>query len=248
MVTKQFSHLIAPFSRDVGDEACLLLHGYTGSPSEMKPLGDFLANKGFSVLCPLLPGHGTSPHDLNKCCWRDWYAAADKHWNRLKEKSRKVYLIGLSLGGSLALHIAAHNSVDGVVTLASGTKMADWRLPILPIVRQFFRSVKKTKNSYARGPHRKRFAYEYNPTKSTYELLTFYRHLEGDLPEVSAPLLIIHAKKDIIMGYKNAEIIADNVGSKNKKIIPLEDSGHIITLGKKQDIIHSEILCFLQSH
>ena len=245
--TELYSHLIAPFSHDGGDTSCLLLHGYTGSPSDMRPLGDFLSHNGYTVYCPLLPGHGTSHHELSRCRWTDWYRAAVNQWKNLKNKSETVILIGLSMGGALALHCAAHNQVDGVVTLASGTRMADWRLPVLPFVRHFIRSIKKTRNSYARGKNRIRFAYEYNPTQSTHELLTFYRHLEDDLPEITTPILIMHAKNDIIMGYENTGIIAENVRSKCKKIVPLEGGEHIITLSKHQDFIHSEILPFIQS-
>ena len=246
--TERFKHLISPFSYDRGEIACLLLHGFTGSPSDMIPLGKFLSEHDYTVRCPLLPGHGTSPRDLNQCSWRDWYDAAVEEWNHLKQDHPKVFMIGLSMGGSLALYLAAHHSVDGVITLASGVKMADWRLPALPFVRFFIRSVKKTHNSYARGPDRQRFAYEYNPTQATYELMLFYQHLKNDLPEVSAPLLLIHSKNDIIMGFKNTEIIVSCVRSKTKKVVPLEKAGHIITLSDDQPSIHREVLDFIREH
>jgi len=244
---EQFKHLISPFSFDGGEVSCLLLHGYTSSPSDMRPLGEFLAEKGYAVSCPLLPGHGTSIQDLGRCVWRDWYNAVEEEWNRLNQNHRKVFLIGLSMGGSLGLHLAAHNKVDGVVTLASGIKLADWRLPMLPFVKRFVRNVKKTHNSYARGPNRRRFAYEYNPTHATSELVKFYNHLKEDLPEISAPLLLIHSKNDIIIHFKNTEMVTSRVRSTSVKVVALEKAGHIITHSKEKEVIHREVAAFIQS-
>lgn len=245
---EQFKHLIESFSYNGGDVCCLLLHGYTGSPSEMRPLGEFLAQHGYAVSCPLLPGHGTSPQDLNQCIWRDWYNAVNNEWNRLKQKHRKVFIIGLSMGGALAMYLAVNYKVDGVVTLASGVKLADWRLPMLPFVRRITSKIKKTRNSYARGPNRVRFAYEYNPTQSTQELVNFYRHLKEELQNVSAPMLIIHSRDDIIVRYENTSIILSLIRSTDTKVITLEKAGHIITLSDDKEKIHREALEFITGH
>ena len=242
---EKFKHLIEPFSYDGGEVCCLLLHGYTGSPSEMRPLGDFLARHGFAVSCPLLPGHGTSPRELNKCVWNDWYQAAEEEWKRLKPKHRKTFVIGLSMGGGLALYLAVNNKVDGIVMLASGVKLGDWRLPILPFARRIISKIKKTRNAYARGPNRARFAYEYNPTQSTQELVIFYRHLKKELPKVTAPLLVIHSKNDIIMPFKNTEMVISGIGSTDTKVVALEKAGHVITLSEEKEKIHQKVLEFV---
>lgn len=244
----QFKHLIAPFSFEGGDTACLLVHGYTGSPSELRPLGEFLSEKGFTVNGPLLPGHGTTIEDLDRCSWHDWNNFVEAEWNRLKKDHRKVFVMGLSMGGALALHLAAHNKVDGVVTLASGTKLADWRLPLFPILKHFIKKVKKTKNSYARGPNRLRFAYEYNPIRATQELLNFYSHLSETLSDINDPLLVVHAKNDIILRLENTDIIVSGVSSTDTKVVLLEKAKHIITLSDEKDRIHKEVLEFIQGH
>jgi len=247
-INENFRHLIDPFWFEGGDIACLLLHGYTGSPSEMKPLGEFLSKNGIAASGPLLPGHGTSVQDLDTCDWMDWHNFVEAEWKRLKRDYKKVFVIGLSMGGALALHLSAHNNVDGVVTLASGVKLADWRLPMMPVVRHFIKKVKKTRNSYARGPDRIRFAYEYNPMKATRQIVIFYRHLSETLSDVTAPLLIIHSKDDIILRFENTEILTSNVGSSIKKVVALENAKHIITLSDEQDTIHNEVLDFVNSH
>ncbi|MFC1728812.1 alpha/beta hydrolase [candidate division KSB1 bacterium] len=242
-----FSHLIEPFSFDSGEAACLLLHGFTGSPSEMRPLGEFLASHGYAARCPLLPGHGTSIDDLERYGWRDWYQTAEEEWNQLQTQHKKVFIIGLSMGGALALQLAAGHRVDGVVTLASGVKFTDWRIRALPFLRLFIRKVRKTKNAYARGPDRIRFAYDYNSSKATGEIVNFYRNLKSDLGKIKSPLLLINARGDRTMPIINTDIISKRVRSSQKKIVVLDSDDHIVTLGEYQDTVHKEILGFLSS-
>ncbi|MCP4726980.1 MAG: alpha/beta fold hydrolase [bacterium] len=243
----KFRHLIEPFYFEGGEVCIFLVHGYTGTPSELRPLGEFLAAKGFTVTCPLLPGHGTSHKDLANMKWTEWYDFAEQEWLKLRDKYKKVFVVGISLGGAIALQLATKFDVDAVIALASGTRPGDWRLPMLPFFKWIIKSMKKTKNAYARGPERKRFAYEYNPIASTGELVKLYNHLEKNLSSVKAPLLLVHSKDDIIVPYPNTDIILKNVSSSNVKLVSLEKAGHIITLSEDQDTIHKEVLEFIEN-
>ena len=207
-----------------------------------------MSEKGFTVTGPLLPGHGTTIEDLDRGSWHDWHNFVEVEWNRLKKDHRKVFVWGLSRGEALALHLAAHNKVDGVVTLASGTKLADWRLPLFPILKHFIKKVKKTKNSYARGPNRLRFAYEYNPIRATQELLNFYSHLSETLSDINDPLLVVHAKNDIILRLENTDIIIADVSYTDTKVVLLEKAKHNITLNAENDTIATEVLDFIRNH
>lgn len=243
-----FRHLIEPFSFVNGDPGFLLLHGFTGSPSEMRPLGNFLSDKGYSVRCPLLPGHGTSMEDLEKRKWQDWYNAAETEWKDMAVKHDKVFVIGLSMGGVIALHLAEHHNVDGIIALAAGVKLKDWRISALPVLRHFVKRVKKTRNAYARGPDRKRFAYEYNSSKATQQIVRLYDHIKNDLNKVTAPLLMINSTKDRTTPFENTEIVMSRIKSSWKKVIPLNMDDHIITLSKEQDFIHKNIEEFISEH
>src|SRR2546430_10174597 len=97
-----------PFSLGGGDLACLLLHGLTGSPAEMRPVGEALAKAGFRAVGPLLPGHGTTPEDLLTVTRADLLAAAESALLGLRD-ARRVYLCGLSAGALLAIHLAARS-------------------------------------------------------------------------------------------------------------------------------------------
>src|SRR5215831_6705959 len=96
----------APFNLGDGPDACLLLHGLTGSPAEVRPVGEALAKAGFRAVAPLLPGHGTSPEDLYVVTRADLLAAARAALLGLSG-ARRLYLCGLSAGALLAIHLAA---------------------------------------------------------------------------------------------------------------------------------------------
>src|SRR5919112_1024408 len=84
----------------------LLVHGFTGSPASMKPWAHALADHGYAVEVPLLPGHGTRWQDLNRVAWTDWYAEAEAAFDRLRHACDAVVVGGLSVGGSIALRLA----------------------------------------------------------------------------------------------------------------------------------------------
>ena len=109
-----------PIFKKTSSRGCLLLHGFTSCPFELRLLGDYLQDEGYTVSIPLFPGHGTSPKDMKKYKWMDWYQSAKEALFELRKTCQTVYVIGLSMGGSIALHLAAHYEVDGIVALAPG--------------------------------------------------------------------------------------------------------------------------------
>ena len=137
----------APFSLGDGEDACLLLHGLTGAPAEVRPVGEALARAGFRALGPLLPGHGTSPEDLEMVTRAEMLNAAREALLSLRG-ARRVYLCGLSMGALLAIQLAAKGfvrqgvaPVSALALLAPAVEMAGmtWvftqvmgRLPAFP--------------------------------------------------------------------------------------------------------------------
>ena len=101
------------------NKGVLLIHGYTGTPAEMRLLGDHLHQEGYTVLGVLLPGHGTKPENLNETKWQDWYAAAEEGFKRLEESCSEVMVAGLSMGGLLAIKVAAELPVSKAAFFSS---------------------------------------------------------------------------------------------------------------------------------
>ena len=88
----------------------LLVHGYTGSPASMRPWGEFLHSKGYTVRVPLLPGHGSKAEDLNEVKWQEWPAKVIFELSELQKTCDMIFLVGLSMGGGTVLNVATTKS------------------------------------------------------------------------------------------------------------------------------------------
>ena len=130
------------------NKAVLLLHGYTGAPSEMRPLGDYLHALGYTVSCVRLPGHGTSIKDLEATTATDWYAAAEAECLELLARFDSVYVAGLSMGGLLAIKLAAKLPVKKAAFISAPIFVQDKRAPLLAFLRFFIHYLPKHKKNY----------------------------------------------------------------------------------------------------
>ena len=152
------------FFKGTNERAVLLLHGYTGAPSEMRLLGEYLNSKGFTVKCVLLPGHGTTPEDLNETTTDDWYAEAEHACCELLSSHSKVMVAGLSMGGLLTIRIAAQLPIERAAILAAPIYLQDKRVPLFPILRYFVKYLPKQKRNYHEAA-KYNVAYDKMPTK-----------------------------------------------------------------------------------
>lgn len=211
-------------------KAVLLLHGYTGSPAEMKPLGIYLNNLGYTVLCPCLPGHGTTVEDLAQKTTKDWLATAKSACRELKAQYKIVYVAGLSMGGLLSMKIAAEENVKKAVIISAPIYVFDKRVKLLPLLRFFIHYLPKRKRNY-HGLDMYCQAYDRMPTKPLLSLFALIEECKlSVLKMITIPTLVLQSKIEHTVKPKSAQYIFDNIRSKNKKIVWLEHSGHILTL------------------
>ncbi len=228
-----------------GQIGCLLIHGFKSCPHEMKDMGKYLNNLGFTVIITLLPGHGTSPQHLKETKWTEWFDSVKHSFFELRKKCKNVFVAGLSTGASLALHLAAHYEVDGVIALAPGLYLKQKSAKLAHILKYVW----KYRNDQT-GPDVsvkvKTLSYDKIPLNAVSELLKFFDHLYADLKEVFAPVLIIYSEKDHVIKPKSALTIYNSISSKNKRILKLEKSYHIITLDVEKEIVFSETSDFIK--
>src|SRR6185369_16571931 len=111
------------FESKKGSTGILLLHGLSGTPSEVEPLGNYLAERGISTLAPWLKGHGTSPRDLAATSWQDWAESAREALGSLRQRCSKIFVGGLSMGALQALHLSSHFPVAGVISMAAPVRI-----------------------------------------------------------------------------------------------------------------------------
>jgi carboxylesterase len=240
---------VQPFAFDRGPIGCVLLHGFTAAPKEMRPLGDFLAARDYTVRGVRYAGHGTAPQDLAHTTWRDWVRSATTGIDELRPRCRQVWAIGLSLGGLISLYLAEQHLVDGVCAIAPAIFPPDRRMaiarylaPVMPYTRK---DLADLHDPIALAEHAD---YEFFPTRAIAQLHQLMARTRRDLQDVDAPLLLIFAQHDQVIALDSLDYIRSRVHSTQQDQLILERGGHIVTEDYDKEIAFEKILSFLKQH
>ena len=245
---------LQPFRFRGGTRGCLLIHGFAGTPPEMRGLGQYLASGGYDVMGPLLAGHGLTPEAMASTRWPDWVRSAEGALAALRRDCREVFVGGQSLGATLALHLAAtHPEVSGVITMAAMASPAyfrDWRIRVIRGLKYVVRWHVPGTDSDLGDPDAVRLLHSYarRPTVCIESLMQLLRVVERELPRVTAPALIMHGRRDRTVDVANAPLILDRLGSTDKRLVWFERSGHAITVDLEHDALHAMVLDWLNAH
>jgi len=224
----------------------LLVHGLTSTPQAMRALGEALARNGLEVEALLLPGHGTQPEDLLGVRWEDWHEQVRNGVQALRQRCDAVFVCGQSLGGSLALRVAAEEEVDGIITLAGMAFMRDWRLMFVPVLSRLARWRRSPGNDIAKPGVRDEGSYDRMPFSAIGELLELGRQVRQSLPKVTAPALVIQSTVDHVVHPGNADYIHDHIGSETKELVRLQRSYHVISLDNDLELVVDRIVRFVR--
>ncbi|SDW46888.1 carboxylesterase [Marininema mesophilum] len=235
-----------PFFFEGGKTGILLIHGFTGTPSELSPLGRFLHKQGYTVHAPLLAGHGTTPEDMNTTTWPDWWKSTQEGYQRLKESGvEEVIAIGLSMGGCLVLNLARTESLSGVVPLCAPIWLKDKRAHLTGLF-QYWMPYRKRGGDKPAHIEDYLVAYDRTPLKCIVSLRKFIRYLRPRLSKVTVPALVVQAEKDETVVPKSASYIFEAIESEDKDIRWFAKSGHIITVDKERERLFTEIDTFVK--
>lgn len=218
-----------PFFFPGNDTACLLIHGFTGTPKEMRWMGEYLSARGYTVLGIRLAGHATTPSDLVRTRWEDWLASVEDGVNLL-HGYRHVYFMGLSMGGSLALLAGARYPGEGVVALSAPYDMpGSGPKALLPLLKFLPIGIPKGKPDWHDPEAGKdHISYADYPLRAVAEFNDLLAVLRSDLPRVRIPVQIIQSRQDQTVLPENAEKIYRQLGSGDKNLLWVENSGHVI--------------------
>ena len=235
-----------PFSSIGNATGVLVLHGFTGNPFSMRPLAQRLADAGYSVDLPLLPGHGTEVADLLDVTFFDLASAALDAYDALALRCERVAVVGLSVGGALGALIAERRtSVAACVFInpmiqSPGPEIEEGLAQLLEsgvtTLDKMTEDIKKTDES--------ELAYEAWPLRSLQTVFEGLSPVKAALSSITAPSLLLSSRKDDTVSPENGTAILESVSGPLERVW-LEDSYHVATLDNDQALVESSTLEFL---
>lgn len=223
---------IAPF--DLGDAsaraAALCLHGLTGTPYEVRPLGEALAGAGIRAIGPVLPGHDRSARELASTPHTDWLEACRRELLELRARHAKVFVVGLSLGGLLALALSAEEHVDALVVVGTPLRLRPSVRWLVPLLKHVIPYPRKAAGSDIRDPvaRRRHPSLPVMPLASVHELMRLQQRVERGLSRIAAPILVAHGGHDATASLADAHAIHARVASAQRELLVLPDAGHVV--------------------
>lgn len=235
-----------PFRFPGGSDGVLMVHGFSGSPASLRPMGEWFAGQDVFVLGVRLPGHGTSVDDFRRHRWPAWVGALEEGLEDLRGSCRRVVVLAQSFGAALAVHAAAEHPdrVDGLALLSP--YLFDWRLAAVPIGRFFVRE-KEGVGDDINKPHVTEVAYERIPIEAIETMSRFMRIARRQLPKVQAPTLVFRPGEDHAIPRSNPRRVFDALGSTHKELVDCPNSFHAISLDNDASMVQARVLRFLRS-
>lgn len=229
----------------------LLVHGFTGNPCSMRPLGEALAKHGFTVEVPRLPGHGTHWRDMKKTRYSDWRAEVKRALERLLTRSERAVLVGLSMGGTLVLDVGAErtDAVAGIVAINPAivdrrglvAKLAPFLERLIPVAPAAAAGLVKND---AKKPGVDEKAYAYVVAAAGNSLLRELPRIRRDIAQISVPVLVAHSVEDHSVAPENSAALLKLLEGRDVTDLPLSNSYHLATLDNDAELLVDKITEF----
>jgi carboxylesterase len=225
-----------------GPVGVLLIHGFTGSAAETRPMGAYLAEQGLTVRCPLLPGHGTDPHDLTSIRWQAWVGEAESALHELQARCDTVFVGGLSLGSLLTLWLGAnHPGIAGLIPMAPAISVQNRLMPATLLLRYLFKynplgPMGEDDLGDPQGVERV-WCYDETPLWGASQVYLLQREVRRALSQIQQPVLIFQGRRDMHLEPRAAQELYDSIASTDRTVVWLERSGHNLLIdGERQSV------------
>lgn len=234
----------SPFHwKGTNDIGVLLVHGFTATSVEVRQLGRYLNQAGYSVAGPLLPGHGTDPDDANQFKKEDWIKSVNQCLDQLATQCKKIFIGGESMGGLLSLICAdSHPSISGILLYAPAVKVPGLGKTafLAPFKNYIFK-----KNTDDTMPWQ---GYNVIPLAAARQLWKLQAQVKQILPNIVQPIIIFQGILDQTIDPISSKIVYETVSSKNKEYVQLEESGHCILLDVEKEKVFSLSKTFIERY
>ena len=237
-----------PFFFEGNEVGVLLSHGFTGTASCMKPLGEYLnRTEGWTVLGVRLKGHGETPAAMALTTAQDWIDSVEEGLQQLESRCKHVFISGLSMGGTLTLYMAGRYP-QRFKAIAPINACVEFQNPDLALLA-FDHSAPATVpgvGSDIKKPGIEEIVYADVPVpaiKQIYGLMSVTKDL---LPRVTAPALVLTSPDDHIVPAVNGAMILNGIRSPQRQQVLLQESYHVATLDNDADLIHTSVRTFFK--
>lgn len=227
------------------DIGILLSHGFIGTPQSVRFLGEQLAKRGFTVLAPRLKGHGTHYLDMEQCTHEDWYKSLKQGYRQLKKRGKRVFVMGQSMGGTLALKLAAeYKDIEGIITINAALSLPAFEYlregPAPRFIKEGAPDIK------AENVHE--IAYEKAPVRAIHELQKLMAETPAVIGEIKVPALCIKSFTDHVVPPENTVFIYRALTSKNKRLVTLPNSYHVASMDHDKEFIVEQATRFIRTY
>lgn len=234
-----------PFTFEGGDRAVLLLHGFTGHSADVRMLGRFLEKQGYTCHAPHYKGHGVPPDELVHTGPEDWWKDVMEAYQFLKDKGhQKIAAVGLSLGGVFALKLGYTVPLNGIVTMCSPMYIKSEEI-MYEGVLAYTREFKKREGKSPEQIEVEMEEFKKTPMNTLKALQGLIKEVRENVDTVYAPTFVVQSTVDEMINTDSANIVYNEVQSDKKKLKWYENSTHVITLGQEKDMLHEDVLAFL---
>lgn len=236
----------SPFTGSGPRVGVVLSHGFTGSPHGLRTWAQSLAAAGFAVRMPLLPGHGTSWQELARTRWQEWHGALDDAYLELEADCDYVFSAGLSMGGALALRIAATRPVAGAILVNPGLVIDDPRAPLAGILKLVMKTTPAIANDILKEGMDEG-AYSRTPVAAAHQLNKMFRDTIRLLPRITAPVQVYRSAVDHVVSDSSIAALRRGLTHAPLELVRLDNSYHVATMDHDADRIFEGSVTFIRS-
>jgi len=230
-----------------GPVGVVLIHGYTATTAEVRLLSRFLHEHGYTVSGPLLPGHGTTPEDMNRCRWQDWTGAVEQAYRQITARCERVFVGGESMGGLLALYAASeHPELAGIFAYAPALMVPPGRILLARLLAPLVPMTYKQRNPVDAIADERWKGYETNPVWAVVQMGDLQQEVRRRLSRIRQPLLVVQGRLDTAIDPRGAESVFREASSTVKEFHWMERSTHCVILDQEWEQAAELTLRFME--
>ncbi|QTN95099.1 carboxylesterase [Bacillus sp. LJBV19] len=235
-----------PFTFKGGDKAVLLLHGFTGNTADVRMLGRYLNERGYTCHAPQYKGHGVPPEELVHTGPEDWWKDVMDAYEYLRSEGyENIAACGLSLGGVFSLKLGYTVPIKGIVPMCAPMHIKSEEV-MYEGVLSYARNYKKFEGKQPEQIEKEMKEFEKTPMNTLKSLQELIADVRKNVDMIYSPTFVVQARHDHMINTESANIIYNEVETDDKQLKWYEESGHVITLDKERDLVHQDVYEFLE--